>query len=328
MIDRRRFISGIAIGLAAAWRPAQGQTAPRKKDVRRIGALLVDTPPGVSGAAGEWTRLKKLGWIEGENLIIERRWAYNKPELLPQLATELVRLKVDVIVTFGTDATIAAKNATSSIPIVMVVGDPIAIGVVSNLARPGGNITGLSLAGTELITKRVALLQEMLPAVQRVGLLLNPTTAAGVWRRGTEQAYRAAGLRSFEVEVRDANGLEAAVAEVARRGGQAVEIFLDPLFLQNSATITAAALRNRLPTMVPLRGMVEAGGLMAYRPYDEPDIERLAAMTDKILRGAKPGEIAIEQPMHFELYINLKTAKALGITVPQSLLARADEVIQ
>jgi len=235
---------------------------------------------------------------------------------------------VEVIVTFGTEATLAAKNATSSIPIVMAVGDPVAIGVVSNLAHPGGNITGLSLAGTELITKRVALLHEMLPAVQRVGLLLNPATSAGVWRRGTEQAYRAAGLQSFEVEVRDANALETAVAEVARRGGQAAEIFIDALFLQNSATIMAAALRNRLPTMVPLRGMVEAGGLMAFRPYDDEPIERLAALTDKILRGAKPGDLPIEQPMRFELFINLKTAKTLGITVPPSLLARADEVIQ
>jgi len=190
-MDRRRFVGGIAIGLAAASRLAHGQTAPTKKGVRRIGALLVDAPPG-NGADGEWTGLKELGWIEGETLVIERRWANNKPELLPLLADELVRLKVEVIVTFGTAATLAAKNATSSIPIVMGVGDPIAIGVVSNLARPGGNITGYSLLGPEITAKRVALLHEMLPAVQRVGLLLNPATSSGVWRRAREQAYRAA----------------------------------------------------------------------------------------------------------------------------------------
>jgi len=327
MMDRRRFIGGIASGLAAASRLAHGKTAPAKKEVRRIGALLADAPPG-NGADGEWTGMKELGWIEGENLVIERRWAHNKPELLPQLADELVRLKVEVIATFGTAATLATKNATSSIPIVMAVGDPIAIGVVSNLARPGGNITGYSQLGSEVTAKRVALLHEMLPAVQRVGILRNPAGAgSAVWRRAKEQAYRAAGLQSFEVEVRDANALEAAVTEVARRGGQALDISVDDMFFENSATILSAALRNRLPTVVPEPEMVEAGGLMAYEALDE-SYERMVALIDKILRGAKPGDLPIEQPTRFELLINLKTAKALGLAIPQALLLRADRVIQ
>ena len=274
--------------------------------------------------------MRALGWVEGRNLLIERRYA-ERSELLGPLAQELVRLKVEIIVAWGTDAVLAAKNATTTIPIVIgSAGDPVGSGLVASLARPGGNVTGFSIVFPELEAKRLALLRELLPGLQRVGLLEDSTYPIDrAMRTGFEQACRSLGLEPIIIEIATAGELEKAIEEIARRRAQALVVRNNPLNYDNRVALMSAALKYKLPTIAAEpRWPLEAGALAYFGVSDAEGKERYAAFIDRILRGAKPADLPIEQPTKFELGFNLKTAKALGITVPQTLLLRADQVIQ
>jgi putative ABC transport system substrate-binding protein len=322
---RRREILFVLAMLTAPCAVTAQQTGP----VRRIGILFTSTGPAPAGRAMFVQTLRDLGWIEGQNLSIERRYANNNAELVPALAAELVQLKVDVIVTSGSVASLAAKAATTTIPIVASSGDPVLIGLVASLSRPGGNITGISTASPELTAKRLQLLKGLLPSATRIGELVNPANAQErLMRTDYERVYRSVDLQPIFAEVTRADELEGAIAEFARQRTQALVIRADPLFLTNSDTIMQLAVKHALPTMTEGRQFVAAGGLVSYAPNGAEAIRRSAALVDKILKGAKPADLPIEQPTKFELVINLKTAKTLGITVPQSLLLLADEVMQ
>ena len=326
-LNRRAFIGMIVSGVVTAPLIAKAQLV---KTVRSIGFL----GPGVPESSGElqekYAPLRELGWIEGQNLVFERRYTNGKSELLRPLAEELVRLKVDLIVTEGTAATLAAKSATDVIPIVFrTAGDPVRSGLVRSLARPGGNVTGYSIVSPQLDAKRLAVLHEILPGVQRVGVLensTNPYTRAA--REDLAEICKSLGIQPIFVEVAAATELENAVAEVARRGGQALFVPPETLFYQNRRELMAAALKHRLPGTVARLLAREMGALVSYAPTQAEENDRAIAFIDRILRGAKPGELPVEQPTKFDLIINLKTAKALGIIVPQTLLSRASEVIQ
>jgi len=317
----------VAAGIITAPLAARAQTATT---ARRIGVLSSGARPTPAELQQIYAPFRELGWIEGQNLFIERRYANGRAELLRPLAEELVRLKVELIATFGTGATLAAKNATTTIPIVIITaGDPVRSGLVASLARPGGNITGYSIIGPEIDAKRVALLRELLPAVQRVGVLENSTNPH--WRavrKEFEQTCRLQGMQPIIIEVAAAGELENAIAEMARRRAQALFVQGDTLFNDNRVPLMSTALRYALPTIGTSKDMLEAGALVFYAQNEAEQNQRYAAFVDRILRGAKPAELPIEQPTRFELGINLKTARALGITIPQSLLLRADEVIQ
>jgi putative tryptophan/tyrosine transport system substrate-binding protein len=272
---------------------------------------------------------RELGWIEGQNLIVERRYASGKAELLRPYAEELVRLNVEVILTFGTAATIAARNATTRIPIVMVsAADPVRSGLVASLARPGGNITGFSMVAPDLDAKRVALLRELLPTAQRVGVLVNRANPYDeIVREENERMYRSLGLQPIIVYVAAASELENTVAEAAQRRAQALVVSPDSLFNSNGAVIMRNALKHALPTVVADTDVLEAGGLLCLETDDAEVIRVSAYFVDKILRRAKPADLPVQQPTKFVLSINLKTAKALGLTIPQALL-RADKIIE
>ena len=327
-MDRRRFIGATACSLVVAPLAGRAQQAGR---ARRIGWLWNDPPqtPDEIGKAYP-THLRALGWIEGQNLIIERRYSGGKTELLKGLADELAGLKLDLIAAEGTIATLAVKNATRSIPIVFSrSGDPVRAGLVASLARPGGNVTGTSTISTDLDQKRLQLLRELLPEARRVGELVVPANPIGLAARSDyERVYRVLGMQPIFIEVAKASELENAVDELARRGAQALHVSPEPLLGTNFHKIVSAAQRHLLPVMVEERDVLEAGGLISYGP-DEVELDRqLVLIIDRILRGAKPADLPVQQPRKFELGVNLKVAKALGIKVPTSLLLRADKVIE
>jgi putative ABC transport system substrate-binding protein len=326
-MDRRTFIGAVAAGIITAPLAASAQTATT---VRRIGVLSSGARPTPALLQQIYAPLSELGWTEGKNLLIERRDANGRAELLRPFAEELVRLKVEIIVTSGTDATLAAKNATTSIPIVMSsVGDPVRTGIVASLARPGGNITGYSIVGPDVDAKSLSLLRELLPGLQRIGVLENATNP--YWRavrKEFEQVCRSLGLQPIIIEVATADELENAIAELARRRAQALFVQGDNLFFAHQVPIMSAALRYALPSLAADKVMLEAGALVSFTHNQAELYQRYAGFVDRILRGAKPADLPIEQPTRFELGINLKTAKALGITIPQAVLLRADEVIQ
>ena len=323
-MNRRAFISGMAGSLLAAPLAAQAQQ-PAK--VARLGYLSPLTPlAGSTHREGFRQGLDALGYVEGQNVVIEARYADGRFEKLPDLAAEIVRLKVDVIVAAPAPAVRAAKQATRTIPIVMAFsGDPVGEGFVVGLARPGGNITGLSTTVAELAAKRVEFLKAVIPELTRVSFL---TTATGVRRAitETEAAGQALGVQVTTMMVRSASELDHAFSTMTRAhvGGLIVNLTLQ----EHSRQIANLALKSRLPTMSGPRGFVEAGGLMAYGPHFPDLFRRAATYVDRILRGAKPADLPVEQPTKFELAINLKTAKALGLTIPPSLLQRADQVIE
>jgi putative ABC transport system substrate-binding protein len=275
-------------------------------------------------------RLRELGYVDGQNVTIEERWAEDRYERLPALMAELVTHKVDVIVTRGTPAAMAAKNATSTIPIVVAaMGDPVGTGVVSSLARPGGNLTGLSLGFAEgMAGKWLELLQETVPRLSTIAVIANPRNPmvqAQMKELRAVAPARSVKLRFFDVH--DPQALESAFAKAAQQA-RAVVLVPDPVFVAHPYKITALVSRYRLPTIYGLREFADAGGLIAYGPDRATMFRRAAEYVDKILKGAKPGELPIEQPTQYELIVNLKTAKALGITIPESILLRADEVIR
>jgi putative ABC transport system substrate-binding protein len=325
-MDRRVFISGITVGLLAAPLAIEAQPAGK---VYRIGIL--ETIPAAQNAANLAALrkgLRDLGYVEGRNLIIEYRSADGRAERFPDLASELVRLKVDLIVTRGTPAARAAKNATGTIPVVMAtMGDPRAI--VASFANPGGNITGVTTFSTELTAKRFELLKELVPNLSRVALLHNMGNPAAPpeWEE-TKTAARSLGLRAELLDVRSQDDIGRALELAVRQHVDALVIGADGLTQMHQQTIVDLVTRNRLPAAYPAREFVEAGGLIAYA-VNYPDLYfRFASFVDKIFKGAKPGELPVEQPTKFELVINLKTAKALGLTIPPSLLHRADQVIE
>jgi putative ABC transport system substrate-binding protein len=325
-MDRRTFISRVAAGFLAAPLVARAQQAGK---IYRIG-ILEPIPAAQNAANLDALRkgLRDLGYVEGRNLIIEYRSADGRAERFPDLASELVRANVDLIVTRGTPAARAAKNATGTIPTVMAtMGDPRAI--VASFAHPGGNITGVTTFSTELTAKRIELLKELVPNLSRVALLHNMGNPAAPpeWEE-TKTAVRSLGIQAELLDVRSQTDLSGAFDLAVRKHVDALLIGADGLTQMHQQTIVDLVARNRLPAAYPAREFVEAGGLIAYA-VNYPNLYfRLASIVDKILKGAKPASLPVEQPTRFELVVNLKTAKALGLTIPQSLLLRADEVIQ
>ena len=322
MMDRRAFLSALSGGLFATPLAAEAQQATR---IYRIG-LLGDVLSFLDEAFREG--LRELGYIEGQNIVIEHQSPEWKYERLPGLAADLVRLKVDVIVAASPAATKAAKQATSTIPIVFTVsGDPVADGFVASLARPGGNITGLATIGPELVGKQLEMLKAVAPKVSRVAVLQNPNTHRGVLRQA-EGSARGLGVQLHSVEARTPSEIETAFATMRSQRVDGILVLRDALFRAQRAQITALAAKNRLPAVYGLREEAEAGGLMAYGASVPQLYRRAATYVDKILKGAKPGDLPVEQPTKFELVINLKTANALGLTIPPALLQRAEQVIE
>ena len=330
MIDRRAFISGITFGLLAAPLAAEAQQAGK---VWRIG-VLGGSPPTTPEAARPWEALlqglRELGYVEGQNLAIERRWAEGRAERYHELAAELVAWKPDVIVAAFTPSVSAAKRATSTIPIVMAIaGDPAGTGLVATLARPGANVTGMSFQNSpELAGKRLALLKEAFPSMSHVGLLVNRTLPHRDFiLRDVQRAALVIGVKLQPFEVSGPADFAGGLTAKAGDTFQAVLVHPDPLAFNHRSEIAAFGVRNKMPVVAGY-GFAEAGCLIAFDAYWPDLFRRAASYVDKILRGAKPGDLPVEQPTKFEFLVNLKTAKALGLTIPPSLLQRADQVIE
>jgi putative tryptophan/tyrosine transport system substrate-binding protein len=327
-MDRRTVILAVGSTLLAMPFASQAQT-PAK--VWRIG-MLETTSTALNAANLDALRqgLRELGYIEGRNLIIEYRSADGRAERFPDLATELVSLKVDLIVTRGTPASLAAKNATRTIPVVIAnAGDPVDSGLVASLARPGGNVTGLSSLTVNLEAKRFGLLRELVPGIARIAALynMNSPVSPPEWKE-IEGAARAAGVQPQLLDVRKAEDFGPAFDAASRQRADGLIVGQEGLLQANRKLIVELAAKHRLPAIYRSMEFIEVGGLIAYGP-SYPDLYRRAATyVDKILKGARPADLPIEQPTKFELIINLKAAKALGLTIPQTLLLRADEVIQ
>jgi putative ABC transport system substrate-binding protein len=324
-MKRRDFIAGL--GAAMAWPLASRAQQPKMPTIGFLGGQT-------SAAQGQWTaafvqRLRELGWSEGRNVAILYRWADGRAERSAEIAAEIVRLKVDVIVTAGTTSVVAAKQATSAIPIVFAAaGDPVGTGLVGSLSRPGGNVTGLSNQSTDLAGKQVELLRGVVPDLRRLAILANAGAPNAVPEISEVQAAaRTLGLEVVSFEIRRAEDIASAFEALTGRA-DALYVVIDPLINTNRVRINALALGARMPTIQGIREYVEAGGLMSYGPSFSDLYRRAADYVDKILRGAKPGDLPVEQPTKFELIINLKTAKALGLEISPTLLARADEVIE
>jgi putative ABC transport system substrate-binding protein len=319
----------MAGGLLAAPRAAEAQPAGK---VYRIGLLEYSTPDPARQAL--WTafrqRMRELGYVEGQNVTFEPRWAQDDSDRLSKLAAELVGLKVDVIVTAATVSALAAKRAAGAIPIVMATGaDPMAVGLVANLRQPGGNVTGMTTINSELAAKRLELLRIVAPRAPRIAILWDEKGSTfGLAVKDTEAAARRAGFTVQSVPVGSPAEIEAAFATVVRGSAGALSIAPSPMFFSNRKRLADLAVKHRLPTIVALREYAAAGGLISYGADNAGMFRSAAVFVDKILKGAKPADLPMEQPTKFELVINLKTAKALGLTIPQSLLAGADEVIQ
>jgi ABC-type uncharacterized transport system substrate-binding protein len=317
----------LAVSLALAPLTA-GAQQPGKLPV--IGYLGANTPSAESQRIAAFVqRLRELGWIEGRTIAIEVRWAEGRNERFAEIAAEFVRLKVDVIVTAGTAAVVAVKQATSVIPIVFAaVGDPVGTGLVASLARPGGNVTGLSLQATDIAGKRLELLREVVPRLRRLAILANVGTPQAVREmREVQATARALGFEVATSEIRGADDIAPAFDALKGRG-DALYVVADPLVTTNRIRISTLALGVRLPTIHGQRENVEVGGLMSYGANFPGLYRRAADYVDKILRGTKPADIPVEQPTKFDLVVNLVTAKTLGLTIPHALLLRADQVIE
>ena len=328
MMERRTFLGTLGISVLGAPLAAEAQQTGK---VYRIGYLSAGSSTSNPRVLESFRQgLRELGWIEGQNIVIEYRWAEGRFDRLPDLAAELVRLKVDVIVGAPTPAVLAAKNATALIPIVGVsLTEPVGVGLIASLARPGGNVTGVSYSvGTDIFGKDLELLKEAIPKVRRVAVLSNPDgPVQPLTISNIKEAARSLGLQLQIVEARGPGDFDGAFAAMARERAGALLVVTDPVFIPHRARLVNLAAKNRLPSIFTQRADVEAGGLMSYGPNFADMYRRAATYVDKILKGAKPADLPVEQPTKFELVINLKTAKALGLTIPQSLLARADEVV-
>jgi putative ABC transport system substrate-binding protein len=331
VLDRRAFIGSLALGTLAVPRAASAQPA---RKVYRIGLLspstttseMVGPQPRAPFTNALLRGLRELGYVYGEHFVTEPRGGEGKPKRFPDLAAELVRLRVDVIVSGG--PTLAAlKQATSTIPIVMTgAGDPVGSGFVQSLARPGGNFTGLSLQMTETTGKRLELLKELVPGTAPVAVLWARTSLLS-WR-AAEAAARERGWKLLSLEIRDAGEIEGAFKTATGARAGALFVFAGAVFDRHARRIAELAARSRLPAMYVLRFYVDAGGLMAYSADLVEMYRRAASFVDKILKGAKPGDLPVEQPTKFELVVNMRAAKALGLTIPPTILLRADQVIE
>ncbi|MFL5100994.1 MAG: ABC transporter substrate-binding protein [Xanthobacteraceae bacterium] len=322
-MKRREFVTLLG-GTAVAWPLAA--MAQRSAEIRRVGVLANEPWPPLDGLRDG---MRGLGYVEKQGVHFEYRFAEGRAERYPGLAAELVRLPADVIVAWGTPASLAAKQATGTVPIVMISGDPIAVGLVSGLAHPGANVTGLSTLAADLEGKRIELLKELLASLARVAVLSNPTNP--FCTVAVERARVAATALHLELEIVEAaqeRDLDRAFLTLGRQRPEAVLTVADPFLTSQRTRIAAFMVENRFPSMYTYREDVLAGGLICYATNYHDIFRRAAILTDKILKGAKPADLPIQQPTKFELVINLKTAKALGLTVPPTLLARADEVIE
>jgi putative tryptophan/tyrosine transport system substrate-binding protein len=323
-IGRRKFLA--TVGSAAAWPlAARAQQAGK---LPTIGFLAATT----ASVAGQWVaafvqRLRELGWMEGRNVAIEVRWAEGRDERSAEIAAEFVRLKVDVIVTWSTPTALAAKQATPAIPIVFAIaGDPVGNGLVASLARPGGNVTGLSVQLADLAGKRLELLREFIPGLRRLAIMGNVGNPFIVLEMSeTQAAARTLGLEVATLKIRRPQDIASSFESLK---ADALYVAADPVLSTNRVRVVTLALSARLPTIYGFREFVEAGGLMSYGASFPDQFRRAADLVDKILRGAKAADIPVEQPTKFDLVVNLTTAKALGLEVPPTLLARADEVIE
>jgi putative ABC transport system substrate-binding protein len=327
MNRRDTLIALIALGAT----PLAGNAQQQAGKIVRLGIL---SPLSASAFAPNDQALRRglseLGWVEGRNFVIATRYAEGRYDRLPGLAAELASLKVDAIVTGSTAGAVAAKGATSTIPIVMVTtGDPVLSGLIASLARPGGNLTGLTVLGRELSAKRLAILKEAFPGVTRVAILTNPDNPENApMVKGLEAAARSLGVKLRFLQVRGPGEFEKAFAVVAGERMGAIMVLTDILFLTHREQVTELAARSRLPAMYGFRENVDAGGLMFYGATLGHMWHRAATYVDKVLKGARPADLAVEQPTNFELVINLKTARSLGLKFPQALLLRADHVIE
>ncbi len=306
--------------------------AQRPNNVPRVGFLSPADPKSAFGLTEAFRDgLRELGYREGSNIAIEYRWAEGRFDRLPDLAAELIRLKVDIVVAVVTQASLAAKSSTTTIPIVMVAtGDPVGAGLVASLGRPGGNITGTSSVAPETAGKSLEILREIAPNVRRVAVLWNPANAVfqAQMVRETEAAARSSGVELRMFEARNAKEIDAVFARMTTERVGALDVLTDPVLIAHGARIATLATKNRLPSVSGIRAYAEAGGLLAYGPDFQELFRRAAFYVDKIMKGAKPADLPVEQPTKFELVINLKAAKALGLAIPPSLLLRADQIIQ
>jgi putative tryptophan/tyrosine transport system substrate-binding protein len=329
-MQRRQFIAllGGATAASAAWPLAASAQTPPK--IPRVGYIAGSSATGTEHTVGAFRQgLRELGYVEGQTIALEVRWAEGRSERIPELVAELVGLKMDVLVAGSSVAALAANKATRTIPIVMVGADPVGLGLVASLGRPGGNVTGLSIFNEGIIGKRLELLKELVPGLARLAVLRNPVVAAHAtfWQM-TEVAARKLGVTLQPIEVRGPEDFEAAFAAATRGNAQALIAFDDALTLAHGPRTVALAASSRLPAMYGFREFPDEGGLMSYGPSFVVLFRRAAIFVDKILKGAKPADLPVEQPTKFELVINRKTANALGLTVPPTLLAQADDVIE
>lgn len=327
MFTRRKLL--LASGLVVLV-PASRCLAQASGKVWRIG-MLETTSMAMNTANLDGLRrgLRELGYVEGKNLVIEYRWAHSSPERYVELAKEVVRMKVDVIVTRGTPATQAAKNVTGVIPIVATaISDPIRSGLVKSLARPGGNVTGLEPFALELVPKRVELLRETIPGISRIGVLINMSNAVSpaFWKE-MESTARSLGIEALLLDVRKPEDLGPAFDAATLQRAGALVVGIGAIFQPNRTAIAALAAKHRLPAIYAAREFVDAGGLMSYAVSYPQLYYRAASYVDKVFKGARPGDLPVEQPTKFELVINAKAARALGVTIPGALRLRADEVI-
>jgi putative ABC transport system substrate-binding protein len=328
LLQKLVFVVGLVLTLGALGLPFAAEAQPVGRTYR-IGSF---SPAGGDPAleAAFLGALRGLGYVEGMNLIIERRYAYNRLDRLPILAAELADLKVDLVLATGTVAPLAMKKATTTIPVVIwSAGDPVGTGIVASLARPGGNVTGLTIDSPELAGKRLQILRDMLPGLARAAVLRNAANPySAVVLKETQEAARHLGIHIESVEVRSPGDFDGAFGTVAREDVRSLIVVEDPLTFTQMERIVNFATTQRLPAMYGMKEFVSAGGLIAYGPSYPDLLRRAATYVDKILKGANPADLPVEQPTKFELVINLKTAKAIGLTIPQSLLLRADDVIR
>jgi putative ABC transport system substrate-binding protein len=328
-MHRRKFFA--LLGSAVMW-PRAGR-AQKPEPSRRIGVLmpLSRSDPIVQQVSSSFTQgLQKLGWSEGKNISIETRYSEGKPERLPALAAELVQAKIDVLVVWAAQAVDAARKATSTIPIVMTgVGDALGAGYIASLAHPGGNITGLTLAATDQSTKRLQLIKQLAPETTRVAVIWNNTASGHRFQmKELVPAAPSLGIILQPYPVLSADDIDAALKSAEKADAQALFVMEDPMIQSNRARIAEFAMQRHWPAIGEFRPIVDAGGLMSYGPDNVDLWRRAAGYVDKILKGANPGDLPVEQPIKFEFVVNLKTAKAIGLSVPPALLASADEVIE
>ena len=329
-LSRRQVMQGagaVGLGLLAGCGRLPGQAQPPK--LPRLGVLWIGRSGPTPQIEAFRAALRGVGYVEGQNIVIEYRFGEDRAERLPDLAAELVQLPVDVIFAGGTPAARTAQQATSTIPIVSMTGDPVGLGTVASLARPGGNVTGVTYLSAELSGKRLELLQDIVPGITRVAVLWNPTDAEkAIEHHNVEDAARALGVRLDSVPIRTAGELDHAFEVLAAERPTALFIVADGLLSSHRAALTDFAARTALPAMYPSKWFVEVGGLIAYEPNLPALFHRAAIHIDKLLKGAKPAELPVERPMTFDFVINLQTAEALGLTIPPHVLLQATEVIR